>query len=148
MSIRDSTQWRIFKTNRLALVCIGFLIFIYALSFIGSLFLEDPFDVYDPRGRYQPPSAEHLFGTDKQGRDVFSLTVYGGRLTLTVGFIATLISLVIGLVYGSIMGYKGGRTDYWMMQGVMMVASLPPIVLIVIIMGIFGRNIHLVMVLI
>ena len=145
---RSSAQWRIFKTNRLALLCIFFLIFIYALSFLGPLFISDPFDVYDPYSMYQSPSAEHLFGTDRSGRDVFALTVYGGRMSLTVGFVATIISLVIGLIYGSIMGYYGGKVDYGMMQGILLVGAIPSIPLIVIIMGIFGRNIWIVMILI
>jgi len=148
MSMKDSTQWRIFRSNNLAMACIIFLITIYIISFVGPLFIENPFDVYDPRNKYLPPSMEHLLGTDKQGRDVLALTVYGGKMTLTVGFIAVIIAVAIGLIYGSIMGYFGGMVDNAMMQGVMIIGSIPPIALIVIIMGIYGRNIYLVMVLI
>jgi len=147
MRIKESDQWRTFRSNRLALGCMFFLIAIYLVSFIGPLFLDDPFDVYDPRNRYAPPSKEHLFGTDRQGRDVLIMTIYGGRMTLTVGLVAVAIAVAIGLVYGSIMGYFGGMIDNLMMQGIMIVSSLPSIPLIVTVMGIFGRNIYLVMVL-
>jgi len=145
--IRESAQWRIFRSNRLALVCIAYLIAIYLISFIGPIFISDPLEVYDPRNQYLPPSLAHPFGTDKQGRDVLALTICGGRMSLTVGFVAVVIAIAIALIYGSVMGYYGGLVDNAMMQFVMIVGSLPTIPLIVIVMGIFGRNIYLVMVL-
>lgn len=145
--IRESAQWRIFRSNRLALVCIAYLILVYLISFIAPLFISDPLEVYDPRNRYLPPSMEHPFGTNKEGRDVLALTIYGGRMSLTVGFVAVGIAIAIALIYGSVMGYYGGLVDNAMMQFVMIVGSLPTIPLIVIVMGIFGRNIYLVMVL-
>lgn len=147
MKIRESAQWRIFRSNRLALVCIIYLIAIYLISFIVPIFISDPLEVYDPRNQYLPPSMEHPLGTDKQGRDVLALTIYGGRMSLTVGFVAVVIAIAIALIYGSVMGYYGGLVDNAMMQFVMIVGSLPTIPLIVIVMGIFGRNIYLVMVL-
>jgi len=147
MRLKDSAQWRVFKSNRLALFCAFFLIATYMISFIGPLFVSDPFEVYDPRSEYLPPSGQYLLGTDKNGRDVLALTIYGGRMTLTVGFIAVIVSIIIGLIYGSVMGYVGGLIDNAMMQFVMIVGSIPSIPLIVIVMGIFGRNINMVMVL-
>lgn len=145
--VRESYQWKKFKSNKLAIGCVVFLIAIYLVSFIGPLILDDPFNVYDPKNRYNPPSRDHLFGTDRQGRDVLTMTIYGGRMTLTVGLVAVAIAVAIGLVYGAIMGYFGGWIDNLMMQGTMIVSSIPSIPLIVIVMGIFGRNIYLVMVL-
>ena len=90
-----------------------------------------------------PPSAEHLLGTDDLGRDLFSRLLYGARISLLVGFVATGVALVIGVSWGIIAGYFGGRVDSIMMRIVDVLYGLPFIIFIILLMVIFGRNIWL-----
>ena len=90
-----------------------------------------------------PPSAEHLLGTDVLGRDLLSRLLYGARISLLVGFVATGVALVIGVSWGIIAGYFGGRVDSIMMRLVDVLYGLPFIIFIILLMVIFGRNIWL-----
>ena len=90
-----------------------------------------------------PPSSEHLLGTDILGRDLLSRILYGARVSLLVGFVATGVALVIGVSWGIIAGYFGGRIDSIMMRIVDVLYGLPFIIFIILLMVIFGRNIWL-----
>ena len=90
-----------------------------------------------------PLSAEHLLGTDVLGRDLLSRLLYGARISLLVGFVATGVALVIGVSWGIIAGYFGGRVDSIMMRIVDVLYGLPFIIFIILLMVIFGRNIWL-----
>ena len=90
-----------------------------------------------------PPSAEHLLGTDVLGRDLLSRLLYGARISLLVGFVATGVALVIGGSWGIVAGYFGGRVDSIMMRIVDVLYGLPFIIFIILLMVIFGRNIWL-----
>jgi len=90
-----------------------------------------------------PPSAEHLLGTDVLGRDLLSRLLFGARISLLVGFVATGVALVIGVSWGIIAGYFGGRIDSVMMRIVDVLYGLPFIIFIILLMVIFGRNIWL-----
>ena len=90
-----------------------------------------------------PPSAEHLLGTDVLGRDLLSRLLYGARISLLVGFVATGVALVIGVSWGIVAGYFGGRVDSVMMRIVDVLYGLPFIIFIILLMVIFGRNLWL-----
>ena len=90
-----------------------------------------------------PPSTEHLLGTDVLGRDLLSRLLYGARISLLVGFVATGVALVIGVSWGIVAGYFGGRVDSVMMRIVDVLYGLPFIIFIILLMVIFGRNIWL-----
>ena len=90
-----------------------------------------------------PPSAEHLLGTDVLGRDLLSRLLYGARISLLVGFVATGVALLIGVSWGIVAGYFGGRVDSIMMRIVDVLYGLPFIIFIILLMVIFGRNIWL-----
>ena len=89
------------------------------------------------------PSAAHWLGTDIFGRDVLTQIMYGGRISLAVGFIATAVALLIGVTWGAVAGYVGGRVDAVMMRLVDILYALPFMIFIVLLMVVFGRNILL-----
>ncbi|MBT3852432.1 MAG: ABC transporter permease [Gammaproteobacteria bacterium] len=91
----------------------------------------------------QAPSGEFLLGTDTLGRDLFSRILFGARVSLLVGFVATGVALVIGVSWGIVAGYFGGRIDSVMMRIVDVLYGLPFIIFIILLMVIFGRNIWL-----
>ncbi|MDB3952012.1 ABC transporter permease [Gammaproteobacteria bacterium] len=90
-----------------------------------------------------PPSAAHILGTDVLGRDLLSRILYGARISLLVGFVATGVALVIGVSWGIIAGYAGGKVDSIMMRIVDVLYGLPFIIFIILLMVIFGRNLWL-----
>ena len=90
-----------------------------------------------------PPSAAHWLGTDIFGRDLLTQILYGGRISLAVGFIATAVALAIGVTWGAVAGYVGGRIDSVMMRFVDILYALPFMIFIILLMVVFGRNILL-----
>lgn len=101
---------------------------------------------YDPlfqtvENKFQAPGAEHIFGTDKLGRDVFSRVLYGSRYSIPAGLITVLVSFVIGILFGGLAGYLGGKVDDIMMRFAEMVQSFPPLILAMVISAALGPNI-------
>ena len=90
-----------------------------------------------------PPSAAHWLGTDVFGRDLLTRIMYGGRVSLAVGLIATSVALIIGVAWGTIAGYLGGRTDAVMMRIVDALYALPFIIFIILLMVVFGKSLLL-----
>ena len=108
---------------------------------------------YDPQAqdlslRLQPPSASHWLGTDEYGRDVLSRMLYGGRISLSVGFVAVGISLLIGIMLGAIAGYFGGWVDQLIMRTVDVVLCIPTLFLILMLIVFLGPNLFNIMVII
>jgi len=139
--------WRRFDRNRAAVVsaCIVAAIILASLAGPWLVRLYNGFE-YDTLGldnRLANPSLLHPFGTDTLGRDLLSRVLYGCRISLMVGFVSTLISLVIGVSYGSVAGYFGGRLDEIMMRTVDIFYALPDILLVVILMALFDRSLGL-----
>ena len=89
------------------------------------------------------PTTDHLLGTDTSGRDLLTRMLYGSRISLMVGFLATMVALVIGVLWGTIAGFAGGRVDAIMMRIVDVLYGIPFIILIILLMVIFGRNLVL-----
>ncbi len=90
-----------------------------------------------------PPSSAHWFGTDTLGRDLFTRILYGSRVSLLVSFLSTVVALTIGVLWGTVSGYFGGRLDMIMMRIVDILYALPFTIFIILLMVVFGRNIYL-----
>lgn len=118
--------------NHMAVASAVVIGLIFTLCFIApALFsFQDP-NTQNLNNTFAPVSTEHLLGTDQSGRDLLARVVYGGRISLLVGFVATSVSLVIGLLWGSISGYIGGRTDGIMMRIVDVLYGLPFLMLVI-----------------
>jgi oligopeptide transport system permease protein len=92
---------------------------------------------------YRPANRSHVFGTDTLGRDLLTRVMHGGRVSLMVGFVATLVSLVIGVVYGATAAYLGGKVDATMMRIVDILYALPFVIFVILLMVLFGRSMFL-----
>ncbi len=132
--------WRRLSRNRLAVASGVVFIFITLICLLGPFVSSFDPSKADLQSSYQAPSADHWFGTDGLGRDLLVRTLSGGQISLTVGILATAVSLVIGVTWGSIAGYFGGRTDSLMMRFVDILYSLPFVIMVILLMVMFGRN--------
>ncbi len=133
--------WRRLRRNRLAVWSGVFLLVAATFSFAAPLlpFLRDPAAqdlALGPTG----PSLAHWFGTDLLGRDMFARVLFGGRISLSVGLVGTLVSMTIGLTYGAVSGYAGGRTDDVMMRIVDTLYSLPYLFLVILLLVFFSNS--------
>ena len=130
-------------TNKLSLFS---LIYIFILVFVALItpFIA-PYDYayQDLALGASPPSSDHLLGTDTLGRDLLTRMMYGSRISLMGGFLATSVALIIGVIWGTIAGFSGGKTDAIMMRIVDTLYGIPFIILIILLMVIFGRNLVL-----
>ena len=133
--------WRRFRRNKLAMLGLAFIILIVLAAIFAPLITSyDP--VHDRAiGRYREgPSTAHWFGTDKIGRDVFSRVIYGARISLRVGIIATMMSLLIGVVLGSLAGFFGGVLDSFVMRITDIFLAIPYIILAVALATVLGKG--------
>lgn len=133
--------WRRLRRNRAALAAGVFLcvIAVVAATAPWNPGLADP-ALQDLRLGATPPSGAHWFGTDELGRDTFARVIHGGRISLLVGLIGTLVSLLIGVSYGALSGYRGGRLDDFMMRVVDILYSLPYLFLVILLLVFFSRS--------
>ena len=145
MSVEKSSSlgrdaWLRLRANRMAMISLFILIGITILSFIGPSISPYAYDQQNLDRVFEGPGKDHIFGTDNLGRDLFARTTYGGRISLAVGLLATLVSPVIGVSYGMFSGYTGGRVDAWMMRAVDVLYALPFTIFVILLMVMFGRN--------
>jgi len=126
----------------------GILLFILVLAIVGPWLSPHEYQSTNFDAIFQSPSftGMHLFGTDDLGRDLFVRTMLGIRITLLVAIVASLVSLVIGVSYGAIAGYVGGRVDAVMMRFVDTLYALPFIFFVILLMVVFERNFLLIFV--
>jgi peptide/nickel transport system permease protein len=117
--------------NKLALCSVVILVVFALASLFAFLAPYDPNQIV-VQDRLLPPSAAHYFGTDDYGRDYFSRALYGGRISLTVGFLAMIIAITIGTAVGTISGYFGGRIDNILMRIVEVLLSIPSFLIMLI----------------
>ncbi len=134
--------WRRLLANRMA-VAGGIVVLVMAGLALAAPVIS-PYGYDQTSGaQFRPPSRLHPMGTDIHGRDLFTRVLYGARLSLGVGFVATAVSLVIGVGYGAVSGYAGGRIDEAMMRLVDIIYSLPYMFFVIILVAVFGRSVFL-----
>lgn len=126
--------WRRLKKNRVAMVALYIIIAIILFAFLGPVF--SPYDYAEQiRGAENiAPCLEHPFGTDNHGRDILVRTMFGTRVSLIIGVVASLIVLAIGSIYGAVAGYIGGRVDDVMMRFSEMILTVPDILVVLLLM--------------
>ncbi|MCQ4952333.1 ABC transporter permease [Holdemania filiformis] len=132
--------WRRFKKNKLALFGLIFLILITLAAIIIPMVSPFTYDGQDLANRSALPNMVHLMGTDKLGRDIMVRVMYGARISLTIGFVAAFLNLIIGVIYGGISGFVGGKVDMIMMRIVDCIYAIPSMLYVILIMMIFGSN--------
>ncbi|OGP65092.1 MAG: peptide ABC transporter permease, partial [Deltaproteobacteria bacterium RBG_13_47_9] len=138
-----SNSWYRLKQNRLAMIGLFILLIMVLISLLTPWVAPYSYEVQDLNLGATPPSAEHWLGTDIFGRDMLTRIMYGSRVSLAVGFLATAVSLIIGVTWGSVSGFSGGRVDAVMMRIVDILYALPFVIFVILLMVVFGRNLLL-----
>jgi oligopeptide transport system permease protein len=135
--------WHRLQKNRLAVAGGVTLIILALLCVVGPWLLKATYQEQNLGLGATPPSGDHWLGTDTLGRDLLVRLLYGGRISLGVGLCATFVALTIGVVYGAVAGYLGGKADALMMRIVDIIYALPFTIFVILLMVFFGRNIVL-----
>ncbi len=131
---------RKFLKNKIAMIALVFLVFITVISFLAPyITTEDPAKVNIAK-LMKAPSADNWLGTDNGGRDIFTRLLYGGRVSLTIGFIATLNITIIGTLIGAVAGYFGGKVDAWLMRFTDFIMVFPFLIFVIVLNAIFPKS--------
>jgi len=140
--------WNVLRRNRAAVVAGALILFMALMVIVGPWLSPWDYDQTDWDNVSIGPdlASRHFFGTDALGRDLFVRTLYGGRISLLIGVVATLVSLLIGISWGATAGYLGGRVDHVMMRIVDILYAMPFMFFVILLMVFFGRNIILIFV--
>ena len=132
--------WRRLKENKLAIIALISLALIVIMALIGPIISPYEYDFQDFTAINETPSSTHWFGTDDLGRDLFVRAWKGARVSLLIGLISAVINVTIGIIYGGIAGYKGGRVDSIMMRVVEIIYSIPALLWVILLMIIMGQG--------
>lgn len=142
------TVWRRFRRNKLALIAILVLLVLYSMAIFAPYVATHAYDAMPTKERFQPPSADHWLGTDHLGRDIWSRIVYGGRISLSVGFVAAGLSVTIGTLLGALAGFYGGWVDTLISRLIEVVVSMPTFFLLITVVSVVERSIFNIMIII
>ena len=134
--------WRRLRRNRAALAGLVVISVMVVAALIGPELSPYSYDAQVLAEANQPPSAAHWFGTDQLGRDILTRVLYGARISLAVGIVASLIGLVIGVAYGAVAGFYGGVVDNVMMRIIDVIYGLPFILYVVLLMVVLGPGLE------
>lgn len=132
--------WRRFKNNKLAIAGIVVIGILAIMSFVGGPISGHNYYDNDLINSNQSPSKEHWFGTDNLGRDLFARTWYGAKISLFIGLTAAFIDLIIGVIWGSVSGYLGGRVDEYMMRFADILSGVPYLLVVILLMVIMPQG--------
>lgn len=135
-----SDAWRRLKENKLAIISLIILIVVVAMAFIGPKLRPWEYDYQDYTAINKNPSAERWFGTDELGRDIFVRCWEGAKVSLFVALVSTIINVTIGILYGGLAGYLGGRTDMIMMRFIEIIYSIPELLWVILLMVVLGQG--------
>ena len=138
--------WSRFRQNGLATVSLVFLAVMVLLAVVVPIVSPYTYDEMDFAQINALPNAAHWLGTDKFGRDILVRLMVGARISLSVGFAAAFLNLVIGVTYGGICGYFGGKTDMILMRVVDIIYSVPTLLYVILVMLVFGSNVFSVLI--
>lgn len=139
--LRGGRFWPVFAQNRMAVAGLVILGLIVAASLLGPLLSPYSADVLDVPNRYQTPTLAHPMGTDELGRDVLTRVLAGGRLSLAVGGLATMVALAIGITVGAVAGFRPGWVDNALMRLVDLALSLPDLFLLILVTSILPPSV-------
>ncbi len=137
--------WKQFRHHKLAVSGLILLALLYLVAALAPLIATHDYASVDPANRFLPPGREHLFGTDRLGRDVFSRVVWGARISLSVGFVAAAVAVTLGTVIGAVSGYFGGMVDHALQRFTELVMSFPTMFLLLTIIAVMQRSIFNIM---
>jgi len=132
--------WRSFKQNKIALVALIVLSIMVIMVVIGPMFNDYDYRTNDYSALNQRPSAEHWFGTDNLGRDIWTRLWQGGRISLFIAIVATIIPEVIGWIIGGISGYFGGKIDMVIMRIIDVLMGIPSMIFTILLMVVMGAG--------
>lgn len=135
--------WNRLQQNKLAMFGLCVVAFMIIIALLTPWIAPYSYFEQDLDLGAIPPSAEHWLGTDTFGRDLLTRIMYGSRISLMVGFLATAVALSIGVFWGTLSGFLGGRVDAFMMRTVDILYALPFTIFIILLMVVFGRNLLL-----
>lgn len=133
-----SDAWLRLKEDKLAVVGLCVIAVVILFAVFAPMLSRYEYDEMDFNFSNEPPGLIHWFGCDMFGRDLFVRVAYGARISLAVGFIASFISLFIGVIYGGISGYRGGKIDDVMMRVVDVIYSVPSMIYVILLMVVVG----------
>ena len=140
--------WEMFYKNKLALTGCGIVLLLFAVSLLASVIAPYDPGAIDLQNVLAPPSAEHWCGTDQLGRDVMSRMIWGARISLKVGFVATGLAILIGMILGAVAGYYGGWIDATIMRFVDVMLCFPTFFLILAVIAFLEPSIWNIMIVI
>lgn len=132
--------WRRFKKNKLALFGIVVLIFLAFMAIFGGQISGYNYYTNHLMNTNHAPSLEHWFGTDNLGRDIFARTWFGARISLFIGLTAAFLDLIIGVIWGSVAGFLGGKVDEYMMRIADILTGLPYLLVVILLMVVMPQG--------
>jgi peptide/nickel transport system permease protein len=147
---RGDSQWRIarrhFRRNRLAIVGLWTIVLLYLVALLAPLIA--PYDpiAQDVASGHTAPASGHWLGTDRFGRDILSRIIFGARISLSIGFVATAMSVTLGTLIGAVAGYLGGKIDSALMRFTDLVLAFPRLVLLILIVALFQPSIAVIII--
>jgi oligopeptide transport system permease protein len=140
----SETYWqdamRRLKGNKVAMLSMMIILLVLIMAVVGPLISKFDYATNDLLNANKWPDSVHWFGTDELGRDIFVRVMYGARISLSVGVVAAIINLTIGVLYGGISGYYGGNVDNIMMRIVDVLYSIPMMLYVILLMVVLGKS--------